>query len=126
MSAASSVLEPAIVDPPVFQDDHDSTFEMADRPAYSRANSKQMLLDSKKSSEGSGLQGVARHTLGLCLLLVVVFLWTLSNFLGSVRAIATPSLTNTDLMVDRASSQTIHMRNPSSSRISTPPPSFWP
>jgi hypothetical protein len=28
--------------------------------------------------------GVARHTLGLILLLFVVFLWTASNFLGSV------------------------------------------
>jgi hypothetical protein len=28
--------------------------------------------------------GLARHTLGLLLLLVVVFLWTTSNFLGSV------------------------------------------
>lgn len=28
--------------------------------------------------------GVARHTLGLILLLLVVFLWTTSNFLGSV------------------------------------------
>jgi hypothetical protein len=30
-------------------------------------------------------RGVARHTLGLILLLFVVFLWTASNFLGSVR-----------------------------------------
>jgi len=30
------------------------------------------------------MAGVARHTLGLILLLCVVFLWTLSNFLGSV------------------------------------------
>jgi hypothetical protein len=29
--------------------------------------------------------GVARHTLGMCLLLVVVVLWTGSNFLASVR-----------------------------------------
>ncbi len=28
--------------------------------------------------------GIARHTLGLVLLLIVVFLWTASNFLGSV------------------------------------------
>ncbi|KAG6291807.1 hypothetical protein E4U46_000774 [Claviceps purpurea] len=31
-----------------------------------------------------GLGGVARRTLGICLLLVTVFLWTLSNFLASV------------------------------------------
>lgn len=42
------------------------------------------------SSKGSGilkpeLAGLARHTLGLLLLLLVVFLWTASNFLGSVR-----------------------------------------
>ncbi|POR36754.1 Putative vacuolar membrane protein [Tolypocladium paradoxum] len=30
-----------------------------------------------------GLAGVARRTLGICLLLVTVFLWTLSNFLAS-------------------------------------------
>lgn len=31
-----------------------------------------------------GLGGVARRTLGIALLLIVVFLWTLSNFLASV------------------------------------------
>ena len=31
------------------------------------------------------LSGLARHTLGLLLLLLVVFLWTASNFMGSVR-----------------------------------------
>src|SRR5690606_23627469 len=31
-----------------------------------------------------GLGGVARRTLGITLLLVVVFLWTLSNFMASV------------------------------------------
>lgn len=31
-----------------------------------------------------GLMGVARRTLGIVLLLVTVFLWTLSNFLASV------------------------------------------
>jgi len=30
--------------------------------------------------------GVARRTLGIALLLLVVFLWTASNFLGSVRS----------------------------------------
>jgi hypothetical protein len=29
-------------------------------------------------------KGIAKHTFGLMLLLCVVFLWTLSNFLGSV------------------------------------------
>ncbi|KAL9618430.1 MAG: hypothetical protein Q9160_006871 [Pyrenula sp. 1 TL-2023] len=35
------------------------------------------------SSSGSQTSGLARNTLGLILLLCVVFLWTLSNFLGS-------------------------------------------
>ena len=39
---------------------------------------------------GHGLRGVARRTLGICLLLVTVCLWTLSNFLASV---CLPSLT---------------------------------
>lgn len=30
--------------------------------------------------------GVARHTFGMALLLLVVVLWTASNFLGSVRS----------------------------------------
>lgn len=29
--------------------------------------------------------GIAKHTLGMLLLVLVVFLWTTSNFLGSVR-----------------------------------------
>ncbi|RFU76778.1 vacuolar membrane [Trichoderma arundinaceum] len=33
--------------------------------------------------EGLGLGGVARRTLGICFLLLTVFLWTLSNFLAS-------------------------------------------
>ncbi len=33
-----------------------------------------------------GLAGVARRTIGICLLLIVVFLWTISNFLASVSA----------------------------------------
>ncbi|KND93893.1 putative vacuolar membrane protein [Tolypocladium ophioglossoides CBS 100239] len=35
-----------------------------------------------------GLAGVARRTLGICLLLVTVFLWTLSNFLASHADVA--------------------------------------
>jgi solute carrier family 35 protein F5 len=34
--------------------------------------------------EKLGLGGVARRTLGIGLLLIVVFLWTLSNFMASV------------------------------------------
>lgn len=33
------------------------------------------------------LGGLTTHTLGLILLLFVVFLWTMSNFLGSVRCL---------------------------------------
>jgi hypothetical protein len=32
-----------------------------------------------------GLEDIGRRTLGICLLLLTVFLWTLSNFLASVR-----------------------------------------
>lgn len=37
-----------------------------------------------------GLGGVARRTLGFGLLMVTVFLWTLSNFLASVRIASPP------------------------------------
>ncbi|KAJ4148182.1 hypothetical protein LMH87_002663 [Akanthomyces muscarius] len=45
--------------------------------ALSRSVSKKSLLAN------IGLGGYARRTLGICLLIVVVFLWTLSNFLAS-------------------------------------------
>jgi hypothetical protein len=32
----------------------------------------------------AGFKGIARRTLGTCLLLLVVVLWTMSNFLASV------------------------------------------
>jgi solute carrier family 35 protein F5 len=44
------------------------------------AGSKGSSLRSKL-----GLMGVARRTLGIVLLLVTVLLWTISNFLASVR-----------------------------------------
>jgi len=56
----------------------------------SRATSSAMTTDSRATTGGSsirerlGLGGVARRTLGIILLLAVVFLWTLSNFLASV------------------------------------------
>ncbi|GKZ20078.1 hypothetical protein AbraCBS73388_005255 [Aspergillus brasiliensis] len=40
-------------------------------------------MDAPETTEGSVLVGAARRTLGICLLLVVVFLWTASNFLAS-------------------------------------------
>jgi solute carrier family 35 protein F5 len=47
------------------------------------------MTSNSSSTAGSirdklGLGGVARRTLGIALLLVVVFLWTLSNFMASV------------------------------------------
>jgi len=66
----------------------EQTFEMDDSSdsstlaAYSDDGRATTAIQEKKS----GLPGVARHTLGLILLLLVVFLWTTSNFLGSVRA----------------------------------------
>ncbi|BCS10490.1 integral membrane protein [Aspergillus luchuensis IFO 4308] len=40
-------------------------------------------MEAPETTEGSILVGAARRTLGICLLLVVVFLWTASNFLAS-------------------------------------------
>ena len=64
----------------------------------SRAPSSALTSDSRTTNtttttaprnirEKLGLGGVARRTLGIALLLVVVFLWTLSNFLASVSPI---------------------------------------
>ncbi|KIW12000.1 hypothetical protein PV08_09274 [Exophiala spinifera] len=59
-----------------------------------RDSSRQRLLDADESpydtnpgARRAGMAGLARHTLGLMLLLLVVFLWTLSNFLGSIFCI---------------------------------------
>lgn len=54
-----------------------------------RATSTDELLGGEvavisERTEKSVAKGMARHTLGLLLLLAVVFLWTASNFLGSV------------------------------------------
>jgi len=82
----SNLLSPGSRDP----EPHSSTavFEMAG-PILSRTSSRQQLLEPAK--EPTRLAGLARHTLGLILLLFVVFLWTLSNFLGSVRSPETSS-----------------------------------
>jgi hypothetical protein len=48
------------------------------------------LPSAETKVQGGVIKGMARHTLGLCLLLCVVFLWTLSNFLGSVCLAQTP------------------------------------
>lgn len=73
LNTTASSHNPAVID-----ESHPDTFEMDDtlvgnEEDISRQPQKKGLLD-----------GVARHTLGLILLLCVVFLWTLSNFLGSV------------------------------------------
>ncbi|KAK4034889.1 hypothetical protein C8A01DRAFT_48831 [Parachaetomium inaequale] len=60
-------------------------------PPLSRSpSSAAMTSDSRTTTGGSrnireklGLGGVARRTLGIGLLLIVVFLWTLSNFMAS-------------------------------------------
>ena len=61
-------------------------------PQLSRSpSSAAMTSDSRTTAGGSrnireklGLGGVARRTLGIGMLLIVVFLWTLSNFMASV------------------------------------------
>ena len=45
------------------------------------------------NNAGSLVGGLARHTLGLVLLLCVVFLWTGSSFLGSVGVVTLPETT---------------------------------
>lgn len=68
-----------------------------------------------------GLGGVARRTIGMCLLLLVVFLWTLSNFLASVRKHGKePSVPNL-MSFSSSSFPTIPTTNPSSSSTSTHP-----
>ena len=60
--------------------------EMDDQGSPSMRNpSRQSLLQHAGAEpRRRALAGVARHTLGLILLLCVVFLWTMCNFLGSV------------------------------------------
>ena len=60
--------------------------EMDDHGTLLRNPSRQRLLQqSQAEPDGRKLAGVAKHTLGLILLLCVVLLWTMCNFLGSVR-----------------------------------------
>ncbi len=68
------------------------TYEMDNGPGeeiVARSGSGSLLTGTRvpmsESNTANGPEkGIARHTLGLLLLLCVVFLWTLSNFLGSV------------------------------------------
>jgi hypothetical protein len=63
--------------------------EMESRPNCARSTSRQSLLSESSPAPRAKVGGLARHTLGVILLLCVVFLWTICNFLGSVRS---PSL----------------------------------
>ncbi|KAK4946713.1 hypothetical protein LTR10_014215 [Elasticomyces elasticus] len=55
-----------------------------DSSSARRNSSRHRLLDAPKDAPTTPRPaGLARHTLGLILLLCVVFLWTMSNFLGS-------------------------------------------
>lgn len=63
-------------------ENHPDTFEMDDTLV---ANDEEEI---QQPNDRGLLAGVARHTLGLILLLCVVFLWTISNFLGSVCVIS--------------------------------------
>lgn len=58
----------------------------------SRASIRSTGTTGTKSTLRSkfGLMGVARRTLGIALLLLTVFLWTVSNFLASVSYFISP------------------------------------
>lgn len=73
------------------------------------------------SARRPGIAGTARRTLGICLLLVVVTLWTASNFLASVSPIhiLTTGVSNHDTPT-RLFSLIIHTPNRSSLPISIP------
>lgn len=130
--------------------DRQEQIEMDDGDVRRNSSRQRLLEAGRETNTGTTGQGVvaglARHTLGLMLLLLVVFLWTLSNFLGSVSAamiLPPPGLlllrsrlrarTQEGLtrprrksLWYRAYSQTTLMRNPFSLRISTRACSCWP
>jgi solute carrier family 35 protein F5 len=74
------------------------TAESRPMPLLERGMSRTSARTTESSASGLkarlGLAGVARRTLGIGLLLITVFLWTLSNFLASVslRSPFVPSL----------------------------------
>ncbi|KIW98045.1 uncharacterized protein Z519_01629 [Cladophialophora bantiana CBS 173.52] len=70
------------VRPPLSQSSDEEHIEMEDN-GISRNSSRQRLLRPRAQVARGRLAGLASHTLGLILLLCVVFLWTMSNFLGS-------------------------------------------
>ncbi|KAJ6438334.1 thiamine-repressible mitochondrial transport protein THI74 [Purpureocillium lavendulum] len=59
--------------------------DAADLAASTGSSMLGRVMSTEKTSfrASIGLAGMARRTLGICLLLVTVFLWTLSNFLAS-------------------------------------------
>ncbi|KEF53100.1 uncharacterized protein A1O9_11008 [Exophiala aquamarina CBS 119918] len=61
---------------------HDE-FEMDDTSISHTSSTQRFPHEPSRPPRKTGAAGLARHTLGLLLLLVVVFLWTASNFLGS-------------------------------------------
>ncbi|KAJ9639023.1 uncharacterized protein PV06_07420 [Exophiala oligosperma] len=67
--------------------DRQEQIEMDDGDVRRNSSRQRLLEAGRETNTGTTGQGVvaglARHTLGLMLLLLVVFLWTLSNFLGS-------------------------------------------
>lgn len=67
---------------------HDQ-FEMDDTSISHTSSTQRFPNESSSPPRQTGVAGLARHTLGLILLLCVVFLWTTSNFLGSVRVFST-------------------------------------
>ncbi|KIW85980.1 hypothetical protein Z517_01374 [Fonsecaea pedrosoi CBS 271.37] len=67
---------------PPSQSSAEEPIEMEDN-GISGNSSRQRLLQPRARDARGRLTGLASHTLGLILLLVVVFLWTMSNFLGS-------------------------------------------
>ncbi|EXJ75137.1 uncharacterized protein A1O5_01833 [Cladophialophora psammophila CBS 110553] len=70
------------VRPPTSQSSDEEHIEMEDN-GISRNSSRQRFLRPRAQAARRRLAGLASHTLGLILLLCVVFLWTMSNFLGS-------------------------------------------
>lgn len=62
---------------------HDE-FEMDDTSISHTSSTQRFAHGSPHPPQKTPVAGLARHTLGMLLLLFVVFLWTTSNFLGSV------------------------------------------
>ena len=68
--------------PNVRTDNFEGRFQVRESSGLLANASEALLPNAKKAVPIPGR--LAQHTLGLLLLLLVVFLWTTSNFLGSV------------------------------------------